>query len=71
MASIIIRNLEDDVKARLKLRAAARGRSMEEEARDTLRQAVGATDPRANIGLIIAERFAALNVTLPLMDRRA
>jgi hypothetical protein len=44
---------------------------MEEEARDTLRQAVGATDPRANIGLIIAERFAALNVTLPLMDRQA
>ncbi|WP_434617925.1 FitA-like ribbon-helix-helix domain-containing protein [Tabrizicola sp. M-4] len=71
MASIIIRNLEDDVKARLKLRAAARGRSMEEEARDALRQAVGAADPRANIGTVIAARFAALNVTLPLMDRQA
>ncbi|NBE06815.1 FitA-like ribbon-helix-helix domain-containing protein [Paragemmobacter ruber] len=71
MASIIIRNLEDDVKARLKQRAAAHGRSMEEEARITLRGAVGATNPRADLGAAIAARFAALNVSLPLMERRA
>ena len=32
MASITIRNLDDDVKTRLRIRAAGRGRSMEEEA---------------------------------------
>ena len=69
MASIIIRNLEDDVKTRLKLRAATRGRSMEEEARDILRHAVGATDPRADLGIAIAARFADLGETLPLLDR--
>lgn len=69
MASIIIRNLEDDVKARLKLRAATHGRSMEEEARDILRLAVGSADPRADLGAAIAARFADLGETLPLIDR--
>jgi antitoxin FitA len=36
MASITIRNLDDGVKKRLRLRAAENGRSMEEEARDIL-----------------------------------
>jgi phosphopantothenoylcysteine decarboxylase/phosphopantothenate--cysteine ligase len=33
MASITIRNLDDDAKERLRIRAAQNGRSMEEEAR--------------------------------------
>ena len=41
MAGITIRNLDDDVKARLRVRAADNGRSMEEEARLILRDAVG------------------------------
>ena len=41
MASITIRNLDDDVKTRLRVRAADNGRSMEEEARLILRDAVG------------------------------
>ena len=41
MASITIRNLDDDVKSRLRVRAAGNGRSMEEEARLILRDAVG------------------------------
>ena len=40
MAQFIVRNLEDDVKARLKRRAAHHGRSMEEEVRHILRDAV-------------------------------
>lgn len=40
MASITIRNIEDSVKARLRIRAAERGRSMEEEARCILRDAL-------------------------------
>lgn len=44
MASLTIRNLEDDTKARLRVRAAHNGRSMEEEARAILRATVaGAT----------------------------
>ncbi len=40
MASITIRNLDDDVKTRLRVRAAEHHRSMEEEARIILRDAV-------------------------------
>jgi plasmid stability protein len=40
MASITIRNLDDETKAKLRLRAARNQRSMEEEARVTLRQAL-------------------------------
>jgi len=36
MGSITIRNLDDDLKRKLRLRAAHRNRSMEEEARDLL-----------------------------------
>ena len=39
MASITIRNLDESVKARLRIRAAQHGRSMEEEARHILRDA--------------------------------
>jgi len=59
MASITIRNLDDDLKARLRIRAARHGRSMEEEARDLLRTvlAVEETQP-ANLVEAIRKRFA-------------
>lgn len=41
MATLTIRNLEDDVKARLRVRAATHGHSMEEEVRVILKRAVG------------------------------
>jgi plasmid stability protein len=40
MASITIRRLDESVKARLRVRAARHGRSMEEEAREILRAGV-------------------------------
>ena len=40
MAQVIVRNLEDAVKRKLQRRAARHGRSMEEEIRDILRDAV-------------------------------
>ena len=40
MSSLTIRKLDDDVKTRLRVRAARNGRSMEEEARVILRRAV-------------------------------
>lgn len=72
MASITIRNLDDDVKRRLRVRAAEHGRSMEEEARDILRQVVGSPSTPHNLGRAIHDRFAALGgVDLPQTIRGA
>ena len=60
MASITIRNLDDDLKRRLRVRAAENGRSMEEEARDILRQVLGPPSGARNFGQSIHERFAEL-----------
>ena len=46
MASITIRNLEDGLKTRLKMRAAEHGRSMEEEVRCILRDAMAQNPPQ-------------------------
>lgn len=59
MASLTIRNLDDAVKQRLRIRAAEHGRSMEEEARDILRAAVEAVRPPRDLGRAIHDRFAA------------
>ena len=40
MATMTIRNIDDQLKARLRVRAAMHGRSMEDEARDILRSAL-------------------------------
>ena len=58
MASITIRNLDDEVKTRLRLRAAGRGRSMEEEARAILREAVAREPEPENLARFIHECFA-------------
>jgi len=61
MASITIRNLDDKTKARLRVRAAQHGRSMEEEARTLLRVAL--RDDRAaagNLADAIRARFRRL-----------
>ena len=53
-----IRNLDDDVKNRLRMRAAGKGRSMEEEARLILREAVGRQSvPEKGLGTAIHEMF--------------
>ena len=58
MASITIRNLEDDVKTRLRRRAAGHGRSMEEEARLILADAVSREPvPERGMGTAIHELF--------------
>ena len=70
MASITIRNLDDGLKRRLRVRAAENGRSMEEEAREILRRSVGETPPPRDLGRAIHARFAALGgVDLELPER--
>jgi antitoxin FitA len=61
MASITIRNLDEGTKARLRVRAAQHGRSMEEEARTLLRAALrDEVLPRSNLAEAIRARFRRL-----------
>ena len=58
MASITIRNLDDEVKARLRKRAAGRGRSLEEEARLIPADAVEReAAPAKGLGTALRELF--------------
>jgi antitoxin FitA len=50
MAQLVVRNLENSVKARLQRRAKRNGRSMEEEVRDILRNAANDAD-HSTVGL--------------------
>lgn len=71
MAQFTVRNLEDDVKARLKRRAARHGSSMEEEVRQILRNAVkDENQPAARLGSRIAARFAGAGLTDDLPELR-
>ncbi len=70
MESITIRNLDDGLKRRLRVRAAENGRSMEEEARDILRRTVGEAPPPKDLRRAIHARFAVLGgVELELPER--
>lgn len=68
MAQVVVRQLEEDVKARLKRRAERHGRSMEEEVREILRNAAREESRSvAKLGSRIAARFrgAGLESDLP------
>jgi antitoxin FitA len=77
MATLTIRQLDEKIKTRLRVRAAHHGRSMEEEAREILRSSLSASSPAtANLADTIRRRFAKLGgieLHLPRRDsiRRA
>lgn len=73
MVSIIIRRLDDSVKAKLQTRAARNGRSMEEEAREILRSGLRAkAAPRLNLAESIRRYIEPLGgVELVLKPREA
>jgi plasmid stability protein len=72
MASITLRNIDESLKASLRLSAAANGRSMEEEARQILKQALLQRRCSKGIGSRIAQRFASTGgVVLPPVERSA
>ncbi|MSP21399.1 MAG: toxin-antitoxin system [Alphaproteobacteria bacterium] len=62
MAQLVVRNLEDDVKARLQRLAKLHGRSMEEEVREILRAAAFCEQPKEGLGTRIARRFAGIGL---------
>jgi len=71
MAQLVVRNLEEDVKMRLKRRAARHGRSMEDEVRDILRDAVKNEHQRAEgLGTRLARRFAGRGLDFDIPEIR-
>jgi plasmid stability protein len=71
MAQVIVRNLEDSVKRKLKRRATRHGHSMEEEIRDILRNAVKDEGRnRKGLGTEIAELFKGIGLEEPIQELR-
>ena len=60
MASMTIRNLDEKLKARLRVQAAKHGRSMEDEARDILRAALSTASFRTSLVKSIRRRIQPL-----------
>ena len=73
MASITIRKLDDQVKLKLRIRAAQHGRSMEEEAREILSEAIkGKLEGETNLYDAMRARLKAAGirrVELPKPER--
>ena len=71
MAQVIVRNLEDAVKRKLQRRAAKHGRSMEEEVREILRDAVkDESRAQPGLGTRIAARFRGIELEEPIREFR-
>ena len=71
MAQLVVRNLEDDVKARLQVRARRHGRSTEEEVREILRNAVkDESAPTKPLGSRLRARFTGLGLEDELPELR-
>jgi antitoxin FitA len=72
MAQLVVRNLEDGVKKALRRRAIRHGRSMEEEVREILRNAVKDEGhrPRVGLGSQIAARFAGIGLDADIPQLR-
>lgn len=74
MASITIRNLDDQVKEQLRIAAAHNGHSMEEEARLILAKALASVDRAGGLGSRIRNRFKAtggVDLDLPARHEKA
>jgi plasmid stability protein len=71
MASLTIRNLDNNLKTQLRMRAARHGRSMEAEARIILAQSLNAPAAEQNLAVAIHQRFETLDAdSLPLPRRQ-
>ena len=71
MASITIRNLDDNLKEQLRLRAAQHGRSTESEARMLLSQSLNTTGGGSSLAVVLHQRFAAFDIkALPVPSRQ-
>jgi len=73
MASIVVRNLDENTKRKLKIRAAMNGRSMEQEAREILKSVLArAPKKQTNLADRIRDIFGPLGgVELERLQRVA
>ena len=60
MAAVSIRNLDDRVRERLRIRAAAHGRSMEAEIREILVEAVSEPEESNGLFVTLLDRFGGV-----------
>jgi plasmid stability protein len=71
MAQLLVRNIEQSVKARLQRRAKRNGRSMEEEVREILRNAVNEPEPpKVGLGTEIASLFKGTGLRFEVKEMR-
>jgi antitoxin FitA len=72
MAQLVVRNIADEVKARLQRRARRHGLSMEEEVRNILRNALTEEERPGGLGTEIASLFvsAGLKSDIPELSGR-
>lgn len=71
MAQLVVRNLDDDVKAKLQRRARLHGRSTEEEVRKILRNAVkDRVRAPSSLGSRLAARFSRCGLTQDIPELR-
>ncbi|GMU83473.1 MAG: hypothetical protein AMXMBFR47_33430 [Planctomycetota bacterium] len=71
MAQLVVPNFEDDIRNRLQELAASQGRSIEEEAREILRNVVlGQASPLTGLGSRIASRFAGIGIDRDIEEFR-
>jgi hypothetical protein len=70
MSSITIRNLDEDLKERLRVEAARAGHSMEEHLRQMIEREVGGKVPASGFGTWLHEQFRGATVDdLPIPAR--
>ena len=70
MGQLLVRNIEDGVKEKLRKRARRNGRSMEEEVRDILRSAAHENSPAGGLGSEIAQIFVNTALESPIPEWR-
>jgi antitoxin FitA len=71
VAQLVVRNIESEVKSRLQRRAKRRGRSMEEEVRDILRNAALEEEtPVGGLGTEIASLFTKVGLDTDIPELR-
>lgn len=72
MASITIRNLDESLKSKLRLRAARHGRSMEAEVRNILAESLKPETEEKDLVASIRRRFESLYAdSLPIPPRQS
>ena len=70
MATLTIRGIDDELRDRLKIRAAQHSRSMEAEVREILAGALAGSSSDVGLGSRIRQRFEAIGgVELDVADR--